>query len=153
MSEGVHHYWIVGTSGQGKSVLLQAEARRLGISYEELLRRMEPTAEQKERARMQEEDEQRAEAARLEAVREAFWNRTPPVRADFNHLHDVLVIAEIVEEPTPSQVKALFMMLPPDIFGSAIAWGFFDTEVRERTYEFVERSRADVVRHVTAAAT
>lgn len=48
--DGIHHWMILG-SGQGKSVPLQAEAMRLGITYEELLQRMEPTEEQKEQQR------------------------------------------------------------------------------------------------------
>jgi len=72
-----HHTMVIGTSGQGKSVLLQAEATRLGITYEELLQRMEPTVEQKERQRMRQDEKRQAEAQRLSAVREAFWQNTP----------------------------------------------------------------------------
>ncbi len=140
----VYHTMIIGTSGQGKSVLLQAEAKRLGITYEELLARMEPTAEQKERERMQQEQEDRAENARLNAVKETFWANTPEGHHDLDQLHDVLVVTELSESPTREQVKALFMMLPADIIGSALAWGFGDTEVRERTYEFVEQNKSAV---------
>ena len=140
-----YHTMIVGTSGKGKSVLLQAEALRLGISYDELLRRMELKPEQKERERMRQVDEDRVEEERLNAVREAFWSLTPPGHHDFDCLHDVLVASELAEDPTPSQVKAFFMMLPPDIVGSAISWGFGDTEVRERAYEFLRENKKDVV--------
>lgn len=100
-----YHAMIVGTSGQGKSVLLQAEALRLGISYDELLRRMELKPEQKERERMRQVDEDRVEEERLNAVREAFWSLTPPGHLDFDCLHDVLVASELAEDPTPSQAK------------------------------------------------
>jgi hypothetical protein len=142
---------IFGTSGQGKSGLLQAEALRLGISYDELLRRMAPTPEQvKEQERMRQDEAQQAGAKRLNAVREAFWSLTPPGHYDFDCLHDVLSTADLAGEPTPAQVKALFMMLPSDILGSAISWGFNDTEVRERIYEFVERNRPGVVERIEA---
>ena len=78
---GTYHTMILGTSGQGKSVLLQAEALRLGITY---------------------------------------------------------------------QIKAFFMMLPADIIGSALSWGFSDTEVRERTYEFVEQNKQAVLQAIKA---
>lgn len=146
-----HHTMIFGTSGQGKSGLLQAEALRLGIPYEELLRRMEPTPEQREQERMLQEEAQQAQAKRLNAVREAFWSLTPPGHYDFDCLHAALSAANLAGEPTPAQVKALFMMLPSDIFGTAISWGFNDTEVRERIYEFVERNRQDVVKRIEAA--
>lgn len=113
---------IIGTSGQGKSALLQAEARRLGITYEELLQRMEPTEEQKEQRRMRQEEEDRAEDQRLNAVREAFWHNTPKGHHDLEQLHDVLVVSDIAEEPTLEQIKAFFMMLPADIIGSALSW-------------------------------
>ena len=74
----VGHTMILGTSGQGKSGLLQAEAMRLGIPYDELMRRMEPTPEQEEQARMRQDEEQQAGEERLNAVREAFWSLTPP---------------------------------------------------------------------------
>lgn len=65
---------IFGQSGQGESVLLQAEARRLGLTYKELIQRMEATAEKQS---MRKEEEDRAEEQRLNAVREAFWHNTP----------------------------------------------------------------------------
>ena len=89
------HTLVIGSSGQGKSVFLQAEARRLGITYEELLQRMEPTQEQKEQQRMRKEEEDRAEAQRLNAVREAYWMNAPAGHYDLDQLHDVLVISEL----------------------------------------------------------
>jgi len=140
-----YHKMIIGTSRQGKSALLQSEARRLGITYEELLQRMEPTEEQKEQQRMRQAEEDRAEEQRLKAVRIAFWQNTPKGHNDLNRLHDVLVVADVVEDPTPEQIKSFFMTLPADIIGSALSWGFSDTEVRERTYEFVEQNKQTVL--------
>lgn len=146
-----YHTMILGTSGQGKSVLLQAEALRLGITSEELLQRMEPTEEQKEQHRMRQQEEDRAEDQRLNAVREAFWRNTPQGHNDLDQLHDVLVMSDIVKEPTPEQIKAFFMKLPADIIGSALSWGFSDTEVRERTYEFAQQNKQTVLEAVGKA--
>ena len=146
----IYHTMTLGTSGQGKSVLLQAEALRLGITYEELLQRLEPTEEQKEEQRMRQEEENRVEDQRLKAVREAFWHNTPEGHHDLSQLHDVLVVSDIAEEPTADQIKAFFMMLPADIIGSALSWGFSDTEVRERTYEFVEQNKHAVLAAIKA---
>lgn len=143
--EGKHHAMIFGTTARGKSVLLQAEALRLGITYEELLQRLEPTEEQKEQQRMCQEEETRTEEHRLKAVREAFWHNTPEGHHDLRQLHDLLLVSHISEEPTYDQIKSFFMMLPADIIGSALSWGFSDTEVRERTYEFVERNKHAVL--------
>jgi ABC-type dipeptide/oligopeptide/nickel transport system ATPase component len=142
---------VIGTSGQGKSVLLQAEALRLGIPYDEMLLRMEPTPEQKERERMRQKEAHQAEAKRVSAVQEAFWSMTPPGHTDFDCLHDVLVSAGLAEKPSAAQVKVLFMVLPANILGAAISWGFSDTDVREQTYEFIERNQQEVVARVRAA--
>lgn len=99
---------------------------------------------------MHQEEEDRAEDQRLNAVREAFWHNTPEGHRDLSQLHDVLVVSDIVEEPMADQIKAFFMMLPADIIGSALSWGFSDTEVRERTYEFVEQNKQAVLAAIKA---
>jgi len=61
------------------------------------------------------------------------------------------VVSDIVKEPQPEQIKAFFMTLPADIIGSALSYGFSDTEVRERTYEFVEQNKQAVIEAVSKA--
>ncbi|MFJ5375209.1 hypothetical protein ACIPTP_22040 [Pectobacterium versatile] len=129
------HMIIYEGPGQGKSVLLQAE---------------EPTEEQKAQQRMRQEEEVRVEEQRLNAVREAFWHNTPEGHHDLIQLHDALTVLESLEEPTVDQIKAFFMMLPADIIGSALSWGFSDTEVRERTYVFVEENKQAVLAAIKA---
>lgn len=94
---------------------------------------------------MCQEEEVRVEEQRLNAVREAFWCNTPQEHHDLVQLHDVLAVLDILEEPTADQIKAFFMMLPADIIGSALSWGFSDTEVRERTYEFAEQNKQAIL--------
>lgn len=147
----VHHTFIIGTHMRGKSANLEGEAERLGISYDEMLKRMEPTPEQHEAVRMCREQRKHKEAARLSAVREAFWAGTDDNDSEFDNLHDALISAKIVEEPTPTHVKALFMMLPDTIIGQGIAWGFNDTEVRESIHRFVGENREAVAQRVAAA--
>lgn len=142
---GHHHMMILGTSGRGRSLLLQAEADRLGISYDELLKRMEPTPEQKEQARMRGEEKKQRDNARLNAVREAYWAATSADDSDLYRLHDALVSTVMQESPTLEQQKALFMMLPPQIVGLGIAWGFGDTEVGDDIYRFIEENRDAVI--------
>lgn len=139
-----NHTMIIGSSGSGKSVLLQAEAMRLGISYEELMRRLEPSEEATRKMKEREDDATRVAAARMQAVRDAYWKATPPDHHDLECLHDALVCSALSNEPTNEMVKALFMMLPDDIMGSAISWGFSDTEVRERVYAFIKDNSTEV---------
>lgn len=58
----------------------------------------------------------------------------------------------MVEVPTADQIKAFFMTLPADIIGSALSWGFSDTEVRERNYEFVEQNKQAVLAVIKASS-
>jgi hypothetical protein len=84
------------------------------------------------------------EAARLAAVREAYWVGTEPEYFERSVLRDALVLAEIVAKPLLAQVKALFMMLPGTIIGQGIAWGLDDTEVRGSIHRFVDENREAV---------
>jgi hypothetical protein len=142
------HLLVLGTTRKGKSTLVQAEADRLGISYEEMERRLEPTDEQKERARVKQEERDRREAVRLDAVRAAYWGNTD--KPDFDLSPLVSALDGIVDDPTDEQQRILFMMLPADVFGQGVSWGFSDTDVRGRIYEFVNENRDAVAAAVSA---
>lgn len=144
------HVMILGSTAKGRSRLLEAEANRLGISYEELELRLEPTPEQKEKARMRQEERNRHEAQRLDAVRLAYWDNTDKSDSDLYVLSDALSVAEIAGEPSIEQQRILFMMLPANVFGQGVAWGFSDTEVRGQVHEFVAENREAVTQAVSA---
>ena len=148
--DSAQHFMLFGSTGKGKSQALQAEADRLGISYEELKRRLEPTAEQKERARMQQEEKDRREAQRLDAVRKAYWANTDESDSDLNPLSDALCAAGVASDPTVEQLRILFMMLPANVIGQGLAWGFSDTEVGDQIHAFVSGNRDTVARAVLA---
>ncbi|ANN80848.1 hypothetical protein BAU07_26360 (plasmid) [Bordetella flabilis] len=150
IGHGPQHFMIIGPTGKGRSQLLQAEADRLGISYEELERRLEPTPEQKERARMRQEEEDRRDAQRLDAVRKAYWVNTDESDSDLYALSDALSAAGIASDPTVEQRRILFMMLPANVIGQGLAWGFSDTEVRGQVHAFVAENRDAVARAVSA---
>lgn len=145
------HLMIIGSTRKGKSLLLQAEANRLGISYEELERRLEPTAEQEEQMRMREEAEERKEEERLQAVRQAVWDAWSDDDSAFTRLHDAMVSTVMEESPSRAQMKAVFMLLPATVIGLGIAWGFTDTEVGDDIHRFIEENE-DAVRATLAAA-
>lgn len=136
------HVLLLSTTRKGKSMLVQSEAKRLGISYEEMERRLEPTVERKEKARMKRQEQDRREAVRLDAVYKAYWDNTDKPDSDLSPL--VSALAGIVAEPTVEQQRILFMMLPAHVFGQGVSWGFSDTEVRGQVYRFVEENH-DVV--------
>jgi len=144
------HIMILGSSGKGRSRMLEAEANRLGISYEEMERRLEPTPEQQEKARMRQEERDRHEAQRLDAVRRAYWDNTDKSDLALCVLSDALRAAEIVRVPNIEQQRILFMMLPANVFGQGVAWGFSDTEVRGQIHEFVAENHEAVTQAVSA---
>jgi len=145
-----YHMLMACNSGRGKSALLQAEATRRGITYEELLKQTEPTVEENEQQQLRHDEDHRADERRLGAVREAYWSNISAGDDDLEQLYDVLAMADIVKEPTAEQVKAFFMMFPADIIGSALEWGFSDAAVGERTYEFVMQNKQAVLDRVNA---
>ncbi|CAM3176249.1 hypothetical protein BZK31_07700 [Pseudomonas floridensis] len=149
--DGVGHTMIVGGSGNAKSALLMAEARRRGISYEELEKQMQPSPEQIEAARERESLVEAQEAKCLAAVCEAYWANTPLESSSLQQLHDILVVTELAEEPTPAQVKALLLHLPAHVIGQGIAWGFEDTDVRSHVYEHIEENMEAISAAILAA--
>lgn len=145
------HLMIIGSTRKGKSMLLQAEANRLGISYDELERRLEPSVEQKEQMRLREEAEERKEEERLQAIRQAVWDAWSDDGSAFSRLHDAMVSTVMEDSPSQAQMKAVFMMLPATVIGLGVAWGFTDTEVGDDIYRFIEENE-DAVRTTLAAA-
>ena len=135
------HTLVLGTTGSGKSQLLESEAIRQGGSVSELIQRVEQSPEQKEREKMQQDQRREKKASRLDAVREAYWADSDSADSDLDNLHDALLSIEGITDPTKEQMKIFFMMLPESIIGQGIAWGFEDTEVREDIYRFVEENR------------
>jgi hypothetical protein len=151
-ADGVSHTLITGVSGKGKpSPLLLEEARRRGISYEELEKQMQPSPEQIEAARERESLVEAQEAKCLVAICEAYWANTPLGSSGLQQLHDTLVVTKIAEEPTPAQVKALLLLLPAHVLGQGIAWGFEDSEVRGHIYEHVEENMEAISAAILAA--
>ncbi len=85
---------------------------------------------------------------RLDAVRAAYWDNTDKPDSDLSPL--VSALDGIVADPSDEQQRILFMMLPADVFGQGVSWGFSDTEVRGRIYEFVNENRDAVAAAVSS---
>lgn len=93
-----------------------------------------------------------SEQNRLNAVLEAFWGATPEDHDDMGRMEELLIVTGVAERPTPKQLKAVFMMFPPNLIGNVICWDFSDTEVREKLYEFVEENKPAILAAIAAAA-
>lgn len=133
------HTIVVGTTGKGKSVVLEEEAKRLGITYDELLKRMEPTEEQ--RAIMEANKQKRAEERRVKesTIRNAIWATFD--QSDISELLDVLKVVLEISEPTKSNAKEVFFALDMSIVGNIVSWGISDTPTREAIWEFVGENK------------
>lgn len=142
--EASAHTMIFGASGRGKSLYLQDEAKRLGISYEEMLLRCEPTAEMKERQKTIDDIERQKNLLRLDAVRHAYLNASDINSPEFSDLSDLMREHCNIESPTSEQRRQLFLMLPQSIIGAGIQWGFSDTEVRDSISIYISFHRVDI---------
>lgn len=143
--EGVQHVLLLGTSGRGKSVLLEQLAVERGVSVDELARECAPTPEQLVAERQACDIRRQQDLARLQAVRDAYWVRTDHDECEFSSIHDGLVAFCAIEQPTTAQLKVVFDLMPAEVIGNGIRWGFDDTEVRDEVYAFV-RDHADTIR-------
>lgn len=149
-SDGANtHTLFIGSSGRGRSMLIEAESARRGISYEEAEKDWLPTEEEKQAEADREQVEQIKHDRRTAAVREAYWMSTDPESGEFDSLHDVLnYICE--RDPTYEQVHRLFNMLPSEVIGDGVKWGFTDTVVGDAIHEFVRENKVDVMAQVFA---
>lgn len=133
------HTMVLGTTGKGRSKIIDDEADRLGISVEELERRLAPSPEALERQRILQEEQQRRAQRRLSAMKQAYWENSEA--GDFDRLHDAIV-SQIDVELGIGQIRAVFDRLPEDIFGLAVQHGFDDTEVGDHVYRFIRDNLA-----------
>lgn len=133
------HTIVVGTTGKGKSLLLEEEAKRLGITYDELLKQMEPTEEQK--AMIEANKQKRAEEQRVKesTIRNAIWATFD--QSDIAEFLDALKIILEIPEPTKSNAKEVFFALDMSIVGNIVSWGISDTPTREAIWEFVRENK------------
>lgn len=137
------HIMMMGSSGKGKSRLLQQYAQQEGISYEEAERRCQPTKEELERRRNETEESRVKDAKRLQAVRDAYWSATDADSNEFSSMHDACT-QFLGRELSHDQLKRVFDYLPGEIIGSGIKWGFDDTVVRDNIYEYI-RDNAEAI--------
>lgn len=81
-------------------------------------------------------------ANRLEAVCDAYFAHSE--EDDFGRVHDALyeaVFQDFETGPTFEQIKVFVKLLPENIVGKAISWGFSDTEVGDEVFEFARDNK------------
>lgn len=83
--------------------------------------------------------------ARFQAIRKAWWDNTfySEQGREFASIHDCIVDI-LAKKPTSLQLQAVFLILPDEILGKALLWGFSDTEVREEIYAFIAANMEQV---------
>lgn len=149
-SDGANtHSLFIGSSGRGRSMLIATDASRRGISYEEAEKGWLPTEAEKQAEADREQVEQIKHDRRTAAVRDAYWMSTDPESGEFASLHDALnYICE--RDPSDEQVRRLFNMLPSEVIGDGVKWGFTDTVVGDAIHEFVRENKSNVMVQVFA---
>lgn len=131
-----HSTALIGTSGSGRSRLAEC----LGLAPEQIVQPIKPTLEQEAEAKRREAATHEAAARRLAAVREAIWSTRCHNSSDLDVLCAALRLAGGSGSSSEDEQKALFDLLPEDVIGKGIAWGFSDTEVRDSIYTYVEEN-------------
>lgn len=133
---------FVAPKGTGKSFFLKQHADQDGISYEEAVLCSKPTEEMLAKRRNLDEEQQLKNAKRLQAVRDAYWLASD--YEEFYCIHDSCT-EFLAMDLAKDQLRLIFNILPSDIIGSGIKWGFYDTEVREKIYCYI-RDNAEVIK-------
>ncbi|WP_298150631.1 hypothetical protein [Flavobacterium sp.] len=82
---------------------------------------------------------------------EKFWESLQADGQALDQIHDLLVLAGVLDAPTMSQIKAFVMILPQDMLSHAQSWGFCDTGVRELTYDYLEKNKDAVYDTISTA--
>lgn len=139
------HTLIIGTSGTGRSRFLEKEAARRGISVFELQREMAPSEEQKAAHHQSANDRKTQAEVRLQSVRDAYWTSSAAASSEFSAIYDAIFNVIGIKAPSPAQMKAVFDLMPSNVIGNGVAWGFDDTDVRDSISVYV-RENADAVR-------
>lgn len=136
------HSFSVGAGGKGYSQLIQQQADQEGVSYEEMDRRLQPSAEHIQQGQSEKHEAKVKSEKRLQLVRDAYWAGS--CEDDLNGLHDAIVNV-LGFPPTTEQIHAVFNLLPAEIIAGVIQWGIDDTEVRSNASIFINEN-VDTVR-------
>jgi hypothetical protein len=134
------HNIIFGQVGSGKSMILQRYADENNISYEEAEKMSQPSAEEVQRAEKEKTENQLNDEKRLLATKLAYWDNSAFDKWEFSNFSEQLSCQLEVEDPTNEQIKMLFLMIPDDLFGMGVSYGFGDSVARDNLYEFVENN-------------
>lgn len=150
IDDSAHHRLIFGSSGKGRSGVLTKMAQQMGISYDEMLQKMEPTPEQKQAAYARAESRRNMEKARLRAVCEAYWaNSTEESLSWFAEQVAWACGLPFEQNIPPAVLKQIFMTLPAGVVGLGIAYGFTDTEVRADVCQYLEQAAPELLKQIS----
>lgn len=144
------HIMVVGTTGKGRSVLLEQEAKRRGISYEELERQMEPSEEQKQIMREAAQKRKEVQKAKELMMRNAIWSALSD--EDASEIFENLSTVCGINNPTRDQAKIVFDSLDMDIIGDIVSWGMSDTPTRDSIWEFVNENKESLIETINSAS-
>ena len=141
--DAAFHSVVVGTTGKGRSLLLETAAKQAGLTTKEYLEATKPTPEQ---IAAQEHRQAEAEAKRKrqsDAVKKAYLDHMD--EGELGRAQDILSNAGVLDEPSAHQARVFLEGVPPSLFGLIVAWGIHDTVVRDNLFELAEE-RKDALR-------
>lgn len=137
------HSVLFGRSGSGRSLILERFAKENNISYEEAVKMSSFNSSDnhdQEPESFESKELRDIKSKQLMAVKLAYWENSES-ESEFDNFYDRLSNDFNVNSPTKDQVKSLFMLMPSDIVGLGISWGFSDSELRDRLSDYVESNK------------
>lgn len=132
------HQIIFGQSGSGKSLFIQRHADDNNISYDEAEKAFQPSEEQLKESKKAKAEAQINDKKRLLATKLTYWEHSTFDKFEFSNFHDCLTSYLDIDEPTDEQIKTLYLMIPDDMFGLGISWGFGDSVLRDNLSKYVQ---------------
>lgn len=84
---------------------------------------------------------------RINAIRQVYWNASVDLN-DFAALDRALESVADISQPTLSQRKALFDMLPQSVLGFCIQWGLNDKDVCDVIIDFAQANKDELLTRV-----
>lgn len=122
------------------------EAKNNGITYEEAKKSFEPTEEEKLKEEQKERSHMEKDDKRLQLLKDTYWNAEASL--DLDCIDTSLVSFSEIKNPTQEQIRVIFNMLPQEIFGLGVQWGFRDTEVGESIHEYIEENIESILKNI-----
>ena len=82
----------------------------------------------------------------LNRLKTVYWDSLDNKSYELSRIHDCTIDIFMLDGLSDEQLKSIFFLLPREIFGNAIQWGFSDTVVGDNIYEWLSKNKQDILK-------